>query len=117
MLCKLVGSCNWAVMSAWQARQRSAMVSVSQGAASFGTDCQACHDGIDTHGSNFDHNEVPFHLVGIHALTACSECHVNARNLPGHGFSEIAAVSRNVSAYELTFGSYDGVLDLLLPLL
>ena len=47
----------------------------------FGTDCQACHDGIDTHGSNFDHNEVPFHLVGIHALTACSECHVNARNL------------------------------------
>ncbi|MBI5944761.1 MAG: hypothetical protein HY864_10370 [Chloroflexi bacterium] len=48
----------------------------------FWTDCQACHDGLDTHGSTFDHNQVPFKLVGMHALTLCSKCHVNARNLP-----------------------------------
>ncbi len=47
----------------------------------FWTDCQACHDGLDSHGSKFDHNLVPFQLVGLHALTLCSQCHVNARNL------------------------------------
>ena len=60
----------------------------------------------------------PATLTEISTARSCLkllECHVNARNLPGHGFSEIAAVSRNVPAYELTFGSYDGVLDLLLP--
>ncbi len=47
----------------------------------FWTDCQACHDGLDSHGSTFDHNQVPFNLVGLHALTLCSQCHVNARNM------------------------------------
>ncbi len=47
----------------------------------FWTDCQACHDGLDTHGSKFDHNQVPFNLVGLHALTSCSKCHVDARNI------------------------------------
>jgi hypothetical protein len=47
----------------------------------FWTDCQACHDGLDSHGSNFDHDQVPFKLVGLHALTLCSQCHMNARNL------------------------------------
>ena len=47
----------------------------------FWTDCRACHDGLDSRGSNFDHNMVPFKLVGVHAQTSCSECHVNARTL------------------------------------
>ncbi len=47
----------------------------------FWTDCQACHDGVDLHGKSFDHNQVPFSLVGVHTITACSKCHVNARNL------------------------------------
>ncbi len=62
----------------------------------------------------------PTTLTEISTARSClklMECHVNARNLPGHGFSEIAAITRNISSYELTFGSYDGVLDLLLPLL
>ena len=48
----------------------------------FWTNCQACHDGLDSHGSNFDHNQVPFKLVGIHALTLCSQCHIGAHDLP-----------------------------------
>lgn len=59
-------------------------------------------------------------LTEISSAKSClklMECHVNARNLPGHGFSELAAITRNTSSYELKFGSYDGVSDLLLPLL
>lgn len=62
----------------------------------------------------------PATLTEISSAKSCLkllECHVNARNLPGHGFSEIAAITRKVSSYELTFGSYDGVLELLRPLL
>jgi len=47
----------------------------------FWTDCRACHDGLDSRGSNFDHNQVPFKLEGVHSQTACTECHINARNL------------------------------------
>ncbi|MBI5823833.1 MAG: hypothetical protein HZB18_07375 [Chloroflexi bacterium] len=47
----------------------------------FGTNCTACHDGLDTHGSNFDHNRVPFNLVGKHGQAACSSCHVAARSI------------------------------------
>ncbi|MBP6211038.1 MAG: hypothetical protein KA473_16520, partial [Anaerolineales bacterium] len=47
----------------------------------FGTDCMACHDGVDSRGSNFDHDKVAFHLSGKHILAKCSACHVNARNL------------------------------------
>ena len=47
----------------------------------FWTDCMACHDGVESHGKTFNHNQVPFNLIGRHALTACSKCHVNARKL------------------------------------
>ncbi len=62
----------------------------------------------------------PATLTEISTAKSClrlMECHVNARNLPGHGFSEIAAITRNAASYELIFGSYDGVSDLLLPLM
>ena len=41
----------------------------------FGTDCLACHDGIDTYGPVFDHNLSSFPLNGKHATVACSKCH------------------------------------------
>jgi len=50
--------------------------------ATFGADCMACHDGIDSHGASFNHNAVPFNLIGVHKITACSKCHDGARNIP-----------------------------------
>ncbi|NPA30482.1 MAG: hypothetical protein GXO37_00605 [Chloroflexi bacterium] len=48
----------------------------------FGTDCLACHDGLDTYGRNFDHGLVTgFPLEGGHARAACADCHQGARNL------------------------------------
>lgn len=52
-------------------------------ALEFGTDCLDCHDGIDTFGSNFDHNLFPFQLTGLHAQAGCSDCHLGARSLAG----------------------------------
>jgi hypothetical protein len=49
---------------------------------SFGTDCLACHDGIDTFGSDFDHNRFLFDLTGKHVGAPCSACHLNARTVP-----------------------------------
>lgn len=47
----------------------------------FGSDCLACHDGIDTYGRSFNHNKQTFKLIGKHAETICSGCHLNARRL------------------------------------
>jgi len=47
----------------------------------FWTDCQSCHDGIDSHGKSFDHNQVSFNLIGIHKITVCSKCHISAHSL------------------------------------
>jgi hypothetical protein len=50
-------------------------------ARDFSNDCLACHDGLDTFGKNFDHNQVTFQLSGKHAQAECSQCHVNATSL------------------------------------
>ncbi len=47
----------------------------------FGTDCLACHDGVDTYGHKFDHNKQTFQLIGKHADVICTGCHLNARSL------------------------------------
>lgn len=51
---------------------------VSAHLADFGSDCLACHDGVDRF-TDFDHNRLRFTLVGEHGELACRECHVNAR--------------------------------------
>lgn len=48
---------------------------------SFGSDCLACHDGIDTYGDDFDHNRFVFQLTGKHADVPCTACHLDARTL------------------------------------
>ncbi|HMX18831.1 MAG TPA: cytochrome c3 family protein [Anaerolineales bacterium] len=48
---------------------------------SFGTDCLACHDGIDRYGDNFTHDQFPFQLKGEHAEANCTECHLDARSI------------------------------------
>ena len=45
------------------------------------------------------------------------ESHVNARNIPDHGFSRIAELTRQIESYHLQFGSFDGLMDLLQPVL
>ena len=42
--------------------------------AAFGVACLDCHDGIDTYGADFDHNQF-FPLEGAHASGACGGCH------------------------------------------
>ncbi len=48
----------------------------------FGKDCLACHDGVDTYGDDFDHNTFPFPLTGKHVDADCSQCHLSARSIP-----------------------------------
>ncbi|WP_423226370.1 cytochrome c3 family protein [Candidatus Amarolinea aalborgensis] len=48
----------------------------------FGSDCLACHDGLDTYSQEaFDHNSVAFPLEGKHAPLSCDACHQGAGNL------------------------------------
>ncbi len=47
----------------------------------FGRECLACHDGLDTYGKDFDHNQQAFPLQGEHASVICSQCHVGARKI------------------------------------
>jgi len=48
---------------------------------SFGTDCLACHDGVDRYGDDFDHNKFVFQLTGGHADVSCTKCHLDARTI------------------------------------
>lgn len=48
---------------------------------SFGTDCLACHDGVDRYGDDFSHNQLAFRLTGKHAEVSCTKCHLDARNI------------------------------------
>lgn len=45
----------------------------------FGADCLACHDGEDTYGYDFNHNQTEFILIGRHISIDCSDCHTGAR--------------------------------------
>jgi hypothetical protein len=49
--------------------------------AAVGTDCVACHDGLETLGANFDHARTRFPLTGGHLNLLCVSCHTNARTL------------------------------------
>ncbi len=48
---------------------------------SWGSDCLACHDGVDTYNNHFDHGSVPFALTGLHVNVNCYSCHLDARSL------------------------------------
>ena len=49
--------------------------------AAFGTDCLACHDGVDRFGGDFSHASFDFQLQGKHAGVTCEKCHGNARTV------------------------------------
>ncbi len=48
---------------------------------SFGTDCLACHDGVDRFGDDFNHSVFVFQLKGNHAGLPCTKCHLDARTV------------------------------------
>jgi hypothetical protein len=47
----------------------------------FGSNCLACHDGVDTYGKDFDHSAWGFPLDGKHGEVSCKACHPSARSL------------------------------------
>jgi hypothetical protein len=47
----------------------------------FGTGCLACHDGLDTYGEGFDHDQLAFPLLGKHAALPCAACHLGGRTV------------------------------------
>ena len=47
----------------------------------WGGDCLSCHDGVDTYGSDFDHNGFAFPVTGRHVEVACYACHTDARSI------------------------------------
>ncbi len=48
---------------------------------SYGTDCLACHDGVDRYGEGFNHNQLAFQLIGEHTEANCTGCHLDARSI------------------------------------
>ncbi len=40
------------------------------------------------------------------------ECYVNARNIKGHGISQIANITRKTPVFELTYSSFDGLREI-----
>ena len=59
----------------------------------FGTDCLACHDGVDRYGEDFNHSRFTFKLTGKHANVICTLCHLNARTV-----ADLQSLSQNCNA-------------------
>ena len=60
---------------------------------SYGADCLACHDGVDTLGRGFRHNVYEFKLTGQHAEIVCVDCHRGARRM-----ADLQSAPQNCSA-------------------
>jgi hypothetical protein len=43
--------------------------------------CLGCHDGVDSYGRAFDHEDTAFLLVGEHEPLACGRCHAGAQDI------------------------------------
>ena len=62
----------------------------------------------------------PASLTPISSAKSCMQllaCHVNARNIPGHGFAELAEICRTSTSYELKFGDFSSLSAAFAPLL
>ena len=47
-------------------------------ASLFETNCLDCHDGLESYGADFDHNQQLFPLLGKHGVLSCEACHSGA---------------------------------------
>lgn len=50
-------------------------------------------------------------LSKAQAGLALMECLINARNLPGHGFSQVARLAQTAPAYKLSYANFDQIKD------
>ena len=66
--------------------------------AAFGTACINCHDGVDSYGRAFDHQQVAFTLEGKHAEADCVLCHAGAKSLEGLRAAPTACVACHARA-------------------
>ncbi|NWG08003.1 MAG: hypothetical protein HXY35_15105 [Chloroflexi bacterium] len=57
------------------------MVFMTAHTLSFGSDCLACHDGVDSLVTDFDHDKFSFKITGRHVGLECVKCHLDARGL------------------------------------
>jgi hypothetical protein len=71
----------------------------------YGNNCLACHDGVDSYGHNFSHNNVIFHLTGKHAPLACGACHTGARTI-----ADLKATSQTCEACHAKNDAHNGQL-------
>jgi len=44
----------------------------------YGLVCLECHDGLETYGKSFNHENQGFKLIGKHAELICKDCHIGA---------------------------------------
>lgn len=72
----------------------------------FGPACLACHDGLDSYGTAFDHSTTSFPLAGKHASTACAGCHQGQNDLINLQATsqECYACHKEVDAHNGQFG-------------
>jgi len=54
---------------------------ISMHMISYGDDCLACHDGIESINSSFVHDLTHFQLTGRHQNVECITCHLGARTI------------------------------------
>ncbi len=47
----------------------------------YGSACLSCHDGKESYGKAFNHNQVAFTLTGKHASLDCGACHTGSRTI------------------------------------
>ena len=59
--------------------QKTDSAFMSQHDLDYGSDCLACHDGVDTYTKKFDHSQAAFKLEGKHKGLVCEKCHANAK--------------------------------------
>lgn len=52
-------------------------------------------------------------ISGARAASLLMACHVNARNLSGHGFQQVVQLARSTPAYRLSYSSFAGLKDAL----
>ena len=70
---------------------------------SFGTDCLACHDGVDRF-DDFNHNAYPFKLEGRHAEDIpCTKCHLDA-----HSIADLQSASQECYACHARDDQHNG---------
>lgn len=79
---------------------------ISDHVTAFGENCISCHDGIDTYGSSFDHNELAFSLPGAHAVLDCNACHQGARSIV-----DFQAVARECVACHVDDNPHENLVD------